>query len=96
MLLKVKEYVWSRAIIYLLFVFIVFNTNKLCFYLRFVYPLSYYFFLSSQSGAESTVFHSGVKDLDSNALISYAWIITVGYFIFPVRKSSPPGCIFHP
>jgi hypothetical protein len=39
---------------------------NLCFYL-----------LSSWPGPELTVFHSGVKDLDSNALLSCAWIISV-------------------
>jgi hypothetical protein len=34
--------------------------------------------LSSRPGAKSTVFHSGVKDLDSNALLSCAWIISEG------------------
>jgi len=40
-------------------------------------------FLSIRPGAESTLFHSGVKDLDSNALLSYAWIINVGSFLCP-------------
>ena len=34
-----------------------------------------------------TIFHSSVKDLDSNALLSYAWIITVGSFLYPTRNS---------
>jgi hypothetical protein len=61
---------------------------------RFVFlpsvPLSFKLLvlcLSSQPGAESTVFHSGVKDLDSNALLSCAWIISVELFLYPARNS---------
>jgi hypothetical protein len=45
--------------------------------------------LSIRPGVESTIFHSSFKYLDSNSLLSYVWIITVGSFLCPTRNSLP-------